>query len=134
MKYSICYVSSLSTGISENEVKSLLEYSEESNKSKNFTGFLLFSEGNFFQVLEGPEDEIDALFNKIKNDTRHYDIMRIFKKHLPLADHDGYKSDFISEDKKMPGAIRKYMKHVTAKEPATRQIIKNMLQLFVDGD
>jgi hypothetical protein len=44
------------------------------NAKAEIDGFLMFDRARFHQILEGPEDRIDALFAKIKADPRHKNI------------------------------------------------------------
>lgn len=43
----------------------------------NVTGILLYHRGNVMQIIEGEYDTISALFERIKIDTRHTDVMKI---------------------------------------------------------
>lgn len=49
------------------------------NMAIDVTGILLFTGRVFFQVLEGPEAVIDTLFNAIRQDTRHYDVVELMR-------------------------------------------------------
>ncbi|MBQ0737313.1 BLUF domain-containing protein [Mesonia mobilis] len=42
-------------------------------------GLLLFSYGNFFQVIEGETAKVNNLWQKIKKDDRHKSIIKIFE-------------------------------------------------------
>jgi hypothetical protein len=44
---------------------------------------LLYAEGNFFQVLEGPKDVVEALYDKIERDPRHNRVTQIISE--PIA-------------------------------------------------
>ena len=50
------------------------------NTEKDISGQLIYSDGTFMQVLEGPQKEVDATFVRIKKDTRHHDIALIERK------------------------------------------------------
>lgn len=77
LKY-ISYVSEQSHNISENEIEKLLEKSRERNSTKGITGILIYFEGVFTQFLEGPEQEIDSLYKKIRVDRRHSNLRELF--------------------------------------------------------
>jgi hypothetical protein len=47
------------------------------NESVGITGALLFNGIHFAQVLEGREDEIRPLFQRIRRDDRHFDVTTI---------------------------------------------------------
>ncbi len=82
MHYAICYVSTASNDLEEQEIHQLLEETEENNNRRNLTGILLFSEGNFFQVLEGEEDIVRGIFRQIQDDPRHHNILKIFSRKI----------------------------------------------------
>jgi phosphatidylserine/phosphatidylglycerophosphate/cardiolipin synthase-like enzyme len=50
------------------------------NLELGVTGVLLFNGRNFVQFLEGPEDAVEALFAKIKQDERHFSVTVIERK------------------------------------------------------
>ncbi|MCA9738410.1 MAG: BLUF domain-containing protein, partial [Gemmatimonadetes bacterium] len=49
----------------------LLEGARATNTRLGVTGLLLFHEGSFIQVLEGPPDVVEALYARIETDPRH---------------------------------------------------------------
>ncbi len=77
--YHLAYFSTATKYFSEQELKQLLTYSKENNQKINITGILLFIEGCFLQILEGEQATVNTLYHKIKKDTRHSDILRIFE-------------------------------------------------------
>ncbi|RZM07873.1 MAG: BLUF domain-containing protein [Pedobacter sp.] len=82
MLYLIMYVSVVSEDTFKKELQDILSVSRSWNKSHRITGILAYIEGKlshitycrFIQVIEGPEEEIKAIFEKIKNDKRHSQI------------------------------------------------------------
>ncbi|CUH62348.1 Sensors of blue-light using FAD [Thalassovita gelatinovora] len=52
----------------------ILTQSLENNSKLHITGYLVRVPKAFFQVLEGPEDKVLDLFEKIKTDHRHSDV------------------------------------------------------------
>jgi hypothetical protein len=73
----IIYCSAASPGFDEADIASLLEHSRANNGARGITGMLLYVQRSFFQVLEGEPAVIDAAYEKIKLDPRHYRITRI---------------------------------------------------------
>ncbi len=55
-------------------VKSIEERSKDNNTSLGVTGILVASRNEFLQVLEGPIESVNQVYNKIVCDTRHADI------------------------------------------------------------
>lgn len=55
-------------------IRSILATSRENNARDGITGGLLFSEGCFAQVLEGPLDAVENAFERIQCDERHSEV------------------------------------------------------------
>lgn len=55
-------------------IRSILATSRENNARDGITGGLLFSEGCFAQVLEGPLDAVESAFERIQCDERHSEV------------------------------------------------------------
>ncbi len=77
MIHTICYFSSATKSLHENDLKSLLNNSKEKNQKNNISGILVYADGNFMQVLEGEETVVNSLYEKILNDQRHYNIIKV---------------------------------------------------------
>ncbi len=67
----LVYTSVASQDFSKEELTGLLEQARTANERLGVSGMLLFSGGNFFQVLEGRPSVVDALYQKISLDQRH---------------------------------------------------------------
>lgn len=76
----IIYVSSGIKIFSDIEINDLLKVSRANNLENNITGLLLYSDGNFMQIIEGLKDDVDKTYQKIVNDTRHKNIILIANK------------------------------------------------------
>jgi hypothetical protein len=55
---------------------------------------LLYAEGSFFQVLEGPADQVDALYTRIEGDHRHCQVTRIIREPIPKRYFDAWTMGF----------------------------------------
>ncbi len=56
------------------EIAQILETSRRNNARVGVTGGLLYSDGCFAQVLEGPMDCVETVFERIQCDPRHSDV------------------------------------------------------------
>ena len=54
-----------------------MEQSRQNNGQVDITGILLFDSGAFFQVLEGEESLVEALYKKIEADPRHSRVTKL---------------------------------------------------------
>lgn len=80
----IKYISRFASGLAAAEVETIGRDAMHHNEAVGITGILLTGGGFFFQILEGPEPAIDAVWKSIAADPRHQDV-------LLLATQDGVR-------------------------------------------
>jgi hypothetical protein len=104
--FTLVYVSVATKEMSDDDLMSLLEQSKTFNKANGLKGLLLYKARFFIQVLEGEENIIDDLFERIKLDTRHFNVLRILKKPIIKRSFEqwamGFKSANLDKLKQMP--------------------------------
>lgn len=61
----------------EQTARRIAEGSAAQNRLSDVTGSLLFVDGAFIQILEGPPDEVEKTFERICCDFRHVDVRLI---------------------------------------------------------
>jgi hypothetical protein len=74
MLVQLMYASTMSDGLSETDFASMARRSAASNAQVGITGVLLSNGMHFVQVLEGHPKEVNALYNKIARDPRHFRV------------------------------------------------------------
>lgn len=74
---SLIYVSIRTSQCTDTEIEKILESSKKNNPDWNITGVLLYTSNRFIQYLEGPYDQILELYNRIKTDDRHRNVLLI---------------------------------------------------------
>lgn len=57
------------------EISDILEEARENNRQRQLTGVLTVVDGQFIQILEGPDGELDALLAILQDDPRHRDMV-----------------------------------------------------------
>ncbi|MEL7187981.1 MAG: BLUF domain-containing protein [Pseudomonadota bacterium] len=67
----VIYTSHASERFKEGDLFRLVSASSRYNGQVGVTGFLLYANGRFLQLLEGPDDQVTQLFALIKSDVRH---------------------------------------------------------------
>lgn len=77
MYYSLAYESQASAPLTQPDLLDLLTHSRDNNARSGVTGILLYRNGTFLQVLEGPHAEVDALYATIARDPRHRDVSTV---------------------------------------------------------
>jgi hypothetical protein len=113
----ISYISKFSRPFTRDEIDGLAADAAERNRSLGVTGMLMSSGGIFYQVLEGPTDTVDRLFQKIAADPRHKDV-------LVLSTHEEF------EDRQFPSWA---MKKVNLDEETLSRLepVKALLEALV---
>lgn len=94
--YRFMYMSTATIDFSNEELEELLEKARVNNKKRNITGLLIVKGRTFIQCLEGKEEDVLAIYEKIKNDDRHRDLIELIEedaheRYFPAWDM-GYKN------------------------------------------
>lgn len=71
----IKYVSRYNHALSQANIDALAERAKVANEERDVTGVLMTAGGLFLQVIEGPTEQIDDLYDRIRRDHRHRDVL-----------------------------------------------------------
>lgn len=77
--YRLAYVSTAHPAVTSSDLQDILEAAIRNNSAANVTGTLLFNGMNFLQVLEGEQDAVQKIYDRICVDARHNHIVTIFE-------------------------------------------------------
>ena len=70
--YQVVYISMVSGDEpTRADLRALLATSVRRNRALGVTGMLLYAHGGFMQLLEGEEEAVKALFDRVRRDDRH---------------------------------------------------------------
>ena len=76
--YQLVYTSTATMAFSSVELQQFLLWWRANNSRLGLTGLLLYSdEGDFIQVLEGGQRQVEALFAVIEQDSRHRNVIKL---------------------------------------------------------
>ena len=101
---SIIYASSAVKLFTEEEILELLEKSQQNNEKSGITGMLLYHDGNFIQVIEGPNEAVVELYNTIKKDRRHHHVTLLGQDPIPERQFANWTMGFRNLKKLSPEA------------------------------
>jgi hypothetical protein len=90
----LIYVSTLKPGVSESEITRILEASHRHNLEDGITGMLLYSRGNFLQVLEGEDTPVTQTYARIAEDTRHSQVFEIVREAIDQREFGDWAMGF----------------------------------------
>ncbi len=104
----IC-ISSATTKPTAADLEELLQGARIRNKKRGITGFLVYKNGMYLQVLEGEKSQVEELFGKIKKDSRTNAIVRLREEKISERQfacwHMGFKNLDGSDRKDFPAYV-----------------------------
>ena len=68
----------------------MLEHARDFNSSNNITGCLLFHHEVFLQYIEGDKEKVLTLFENIKKDERHSEVLLLSTSHIYSREFDSW--------------------------------------------
>lgn len=71
------YLSHATLPLTEDELRPLIHAAEQANQRHGVTGLLIYADGHFMQLVEGPPEAIGQLKANIEADTRHTGITQL---------------------------------------------------------
>ena len=129
MRYAVAYVSNLSASVSNKEIDRILSQAEQYNNQNDLTGLLIFSEGNFFQLIEGERNKVEGLYSKIVKDSRHGNVIKFVEKEIHLPAYNGYYCDKVNERYEMDQhKFKIYVDHLKVLDLSSRKAVMRVLQ------
>ncbi|WP_416355366.1 BLUF domain-containing protein [Aureimonas phyllosphaerae] len=73
----LVYVSNLSDDVSHESLDDIVEQSSKRNERNGVTGMLALDGRRVLQILEGPPEAVQSLYERIRQDTRHQQVVEI---------------------------------------------------------
>jgi Sensors of blue-light using FAD len=87
---SITYLSSATSLFGETQLLDLVDQCQRNNTKLGITGILVYSDGNFMQVIEGPDLATETLYERIKLDARHRGVTTVHKQRIEVREFEGW--------------------------------------------
>lgn len=90
----LIYVSMAQHEFDDDVLDAILASSVRHNTHQQITGMLIYAEGNFLQVLEGPPVAVDDTMARIAADPRHCDLMVLGRLQVVQRDFEQWSMGF----------------------------------------
>lgn len=74
---SLVYVSRATDLLDDDALEAILHDARRRNTEVGITGILVYRDGRFVQLLEGPADAVDETLDRIRGDRRHQDVVEL---------------------------------------------------------
>jgi hypothetical protein len=95
--YQLIYISDKTETFSNQDVDQLLSKSRVNNHKKNVTGLLLDLSKHFIQILEGEQDQVEAIYSHICSDPRHHNIRLVLVETILKSEFGGWSMGFTDD-------------------------------------
>lgn len=89
MLTTIIYRSHIEKRVTDSEVQEFIRLASPRNLGSQVSGILLFDGSHFLQLLEGPEENVQIIYDSICRDNRHFNIVELLKDYS-LERHFGH--------------------------------------------
>ena len=119
------YVSTETQPHSMEQLVALLQEAREVNGSRDITGLLLYREGSFFQILEGPEQAVRQIFGRIEADPRHEQVRVLFTPETQNREFADWQLGFLNLDGVDVSALSGYSDFLN-RDAEPREFLENL--------
>lgn len=94
MLKTICYMSDSTNDESMLTIKDIYKKAKLNNAKNNISGVLIYHNGNYLQVLEGNENDVNKTYERIAKDTRHKNIIKVINANVEQRIFEDYNFGF----------------------------------------
>ena len=103
--YRLVYVSTASDKLGEADIASILDVSQSNNYERYITGFLAHNGRHFMQALEGEENEVMDIYERILTDDRHFGVVQIIGEQIRERAFPDWAMNYFRADQPKGGAM-----------------------------
>lgn len=90
----LIYTSRATAPMTEDALATLLESARRHNEQQGITGVLVYSTGQFLQLLEGDEAALATLYEMLLRDARHTTLIKLADKPIAQRSFTGWAMAF----------------------------------------
>ena len=110
---SLVYLSFSAHDMSDDDLINILEIARRNNQDLDVTGMLLYREGFFIQALEGEEEKVMAIYDKIKRDNRHKNLLILHKEPIKKRSFEEWSMGFNKIDDETAASLEGFTDYLT---------------------
>ena len=119
------------------DIGDIITTSKANNPKHGITGILLYHKGRFVQVIEGEEEDLRCLMQKIEKDDRHQNLQYLVDESISERGFDQWNMDFfnLSDKENLDYGQMMEISKLYKKQPLIRsdQLVKMYEDLLKDG-
>jgi hypothetical protein len=132
----VIYASAASHEFSSQELAELLGKARQNNAKRQVTGILFYKDQSFLQVLEGPEHEVNKVYQRISQDSRHNRVTLLLKRNLERRNFGEWRMGFVknrAENDNLAGFVDYFGRQSFVRLVGDYQRVEELMQGFRDG-
>ena len=104
----LIYTSEATLPFTDEQLQALLRQARRSNEQAGLTGVLLYNDAHFVQVLEGGAEALDALYERLRRDVRHHDLVLLARGPLAARRFGAWAMSFHAVEPAQLARVRGY--------------------------
>jgi hypothetical protein len=104
----IVYASKATHPMLSEDLANILKTAQSRNLADGITGILLYRQGYFLQVLEGPNERLSLLLEKLARDPRHHEVRVLLEGNVPARAFGAWSMAFQDVSGLDPAAMPGY--------------------------
>jgi hypothetical protein len=112
----------------------ILMQSRKNNPANQLVGALYYSDGCFFQCLEGPSDAVEALYAKLHHDKRHYDLKVLSRSPITQLAFTRWAMKFVPQASLVSDLLSRHRLDHFDPYSFSAQLQSDMVNLLVTGN
>lgn len=132
--YQLVYLSHATRELDEAEIEALLAQVRAKNQRLGVTGMLLAGDGRFLQVLEGPREVVQYLYDTIKKDDRHAGCFIVLQQEIDAPEFSEWSMGFATmradELRSLAGFVDVFADHFSVDAFRDGKLARELLLAF----
>jgi hypothetical protein len=92
----LLYTSMATRPMTDEDLVTILQVSRRNNTADEMTGLLLYHNGNFMQILEGPRVNVEHTYQRITRDPRHRYVVTVLKQPITERTFGAWRMSFVN--------------------------------------
>lgn len=113
------------------EVGRVLIQSRRNNARRGLSGGLYFADGCFFQVLEGPRREVEALYARLHDDPRHRDLQVLAEREIEAPAFRGWAMKHVPDAPEVRALMARHGRVGFDPYAFTPELVDGMVELLL---
>ncbi len=127
MVWSLAYSSTPLIAAHSVEMLDIARVALRRNAARDVSGVLYFSDAAFFQVLEGAEADVEAIYESIRRDPRHEELTLLARGAVPARRFGGWAMRFCD------ASDNPHLRGLLERRPVTPEDISTTVQKRIEA-